>query len=92
MAYKYESILKTFEYSKDSYKVISDFLLSGDMTNPNVMLNVTKVSKEFGKRPIKWLELSTTISFSKALIRIKLKNSDNKLEKVFKKYNLKTSI
>jgi len=49
MAYKYDSALKHFTYSKESYKIISDFLLSGEKSNPNILLNVTKISKEFGK-------------------------------------------
>ena len=86
MAYKYDSALKHFTYSKESYKIISDFLLSGEKSNPNILLNVTKISKNFGKRPVKWLELSTTVSFAKALIRIKLQNGDRKLEQHFKKW------
>jgi hypothetical protein len=70
MAYKYESILKTFEYSKDSYQIISDFLLSGDITNPNVMLNVTKVSKEFGKEPKHWFQRPSTKELIITLIEI----------------------
>jgi hypothetical protein len=86
MAYKYESILKTFEYSKDSYKIISDFLLSGDITNPNVMLNVTKVSKEFGKIPKDWLRMSSTVAFIKALILIKIEENNKVFIKAFKKW------
>jgi hypothetical protein len=91
--YKYESILKTFQYSKESYQIISDFLLSGDITNPDILLNVTKISKEFGKRPAKWFELESTISFIKALIKIKIKNEDKKLLRAFKKFlkNLKNT-
>jgi len=29
MTYKYKSVLKSFQYSKENYKIISDFLLSG---------------------------------------------------------------
>ena len=86
MAYKYESILKTFEYSKDSYKVISDFLLSGDITNPNVMLNVTKVSKEFGKRPNDWFANPSVLEFIKALLQVKIESNDKKLIKTFCKF------
>jgi len=86
MAYKYKSILKTFQYSKESYKIISDFLLSGNITDPNILLNVTKISKDFGKIPKEWFRISTTISFVKALIRIKLKDGDKRLEKFFPKW------
>jgi len=74
MAYKYSSILKSFQYDKESYKIISDFLLSGEKSNPNILLNVTKVSKEFGKEPRHWLQLESTFTFAKALIQIKLES------------------
>jgi hypothetical protein len=86
MSYKYVSILKSFEYSKESYQIISDFLLSGNITNPDILLNVTKVSKEFGKIPKNWFTLPTTISFAKALIQIKLENEEKYLFKAFKKF------
>jgi len=86
MAYKYESILKTFSYSKESCKIISDFLLSGDITNPNILLNVTKVSKEFGKRAVNWFPNPSVVAFTKALIRIKIQDNDKKLKKAFKKF------
>jgi hypothetical protein len=86
MAYKYESILKSFEYSKESYQIISDFLLSGNITNPDILLNVTKVSKEFGKFPKDWIRMPSTISFVKALIQIKLENEEKHLFKAFKKF------
>jgi len=91
MAYKYDSILKTFSYSKEKYKIISDFLLSGDITNPNILLNVTKITSELkpNLKPKHWFELSSTVNFVKALIRIKLKNGDKKLKLAFKKW-LKT--
>jgi len=85
MVYKYDSILKTFQYSKESYKIISDFLLSGEKSNPNILLNVTKISKEFGKRPNDWFAISTTLSFIKALIQIKLENGKD-LNKIFYKF------
>jgi hypothetical protein len=84
--YKYESILKTFQYSKESYQIISDFLLSGDITNPDILLNVTKISKEFGKRPNDWFALPTTISFVKALIQVKIEAEDKKFLRAFKKF------
>jgi len=86
MAYKYKSILKTFQYSKESYKIISDFLLSGDITDPNILLNVTKISKDFGKLPNEWFRISTTISFVKAVIQIKLEDNTNGINKNFKKF------
>jgi len=86
MAYKYDSALKHFTYSKERYKIISDFLLSGDITNPNIMLNVTKISKEFGKIPKNWFVLPTTTSFVKALIQVKLEDGDKKLKKAFFKF------
>ena len=85
MAYKYDSALKHFTYSKESYKIISDFLLSGEKSNPNILLNVTKISKEFGKRPNDWFAISTTLSFIKALIQIKLENGKD-LNKIFYKF------
>jgi|GEM_PF-2378265 len=91
MAYKYNSILKTFEYSKESYKIISDFLLSGDITNPDILLNVTKISKEFGKIPKDWLRMPTAVSFMKALIQIKIEDNDKKLKKLFLKF-IKTDL
>ncbi len=69
MTYKYKSVLKSFQYSKENYKIISDFLLSGDKENPNIMLNITKVSKKFNTRPSEWLRLPSTIKFIKALIK-----------------------
>jgi hypothetical protein len=87
--YKYESILKTFQYSKESYQIISDFLLSGDITNPDILLNVTKVSKEFGKIPKDWLRMPSTVSFIKALIQVKIEAEDKKFLRAFKKF-LKT--
>jgi len=83
MAYKYNSALKTFEYSKKSYKIISDFLLSGDITNPDILLNVTKISKEFGKIPKDWLRSASAISFIKTLIQIKLESKNKKLLRAF---------
>jgi hypothetical protein len=93
MSYKYSTIIKTFSYSKESYKIISDFLLSGERSNPDILLNVTKISKEFGKLPNEWLRLSSTIAFSKSLIQIKLEDKDEKLTKAFEKFlgNEKTS-
>jgi len=85
MAYKYDSALKHFTYSKESYKIISNFLLSGEKSNPNILLNVTKISKEFGKRPNDWFAISTTLSFIKALIQIKLENGKD-LNKIFYKF------
>jgi len=86
MAYKYDSALKHFTYSKESYKIISDFLLSGDITNPNIMLNVTKISKEFGKIPNEWFRITSTITFVKALIQVKLEDGDKKLKKHLTKF------
>jgi hypothetical protein len=86
MTYKYKSVLKSFQYSKENYKIISDFLLSGDKENPDILLNVTKVSKEFGKVPNEWFRLSSTINFIKALVEIKIKSNDKKLRKVIKKF------
>jgi hypothetical protein len=83
--YKYESILKTFQYSKESYQIISDFLLSGDITNPDILLNVTKVSKEFGKIPKDWLRMPSTVSFIKALIQVKIEAEDKKFLRAFNK-------
>ncbi len=86
MTYKYKSLLKSFQYSKENYKIISDFLLSGDKENPDILLNVTKVSKEFGKVPNEWFRLSSTINFIKALVEIKIKSNDKKLIKLIKKF------
>jgi len=91
MAYKYNSALKHFTYSKESYQVISDFLLSGDITNPDILLNVTKITSEFkpNLKPKHWFELSSTVNFVKALIKIKIQDNDKKLKLAFKKW-LKT--
>ncbi len=86
MAYKYESVLKSFQYSTESYQVISDFLLSGDKTNPKVMLKVTEISKHFNKRPNDWFANPTVIDFIRTLILVKLENKDTKLIKAFKKW------
>ncbi len=72
MAYKYESVLKSFQYSTESYKLVSDFLLSGEKTNPKVMLKVTEISKHFGKDSRDWFRISSTKAFISALINIKL--------------------
>ncbi len=68
MTYKYKSVLKSFQYSKENYKIISDFLLSGDRKNPDILLNVTKVSKIFGKRPVNWFELISVQNYIKSLL------------------------
>ncbi len=86
MTYKYKSVLKSFQYSKENYKIISDFLLSGDRKNPNILLNVTKVSKVFDKLPNRWFRLPSTVRFAKTLIKIKLKSNDEKLKKLIKKF------
>jgi len=88
MAYKYNSILKTFEYSKESYQIISDFLLSGDITNPDILLNVTKITAEFkpNLKPKHWFELSSAVNFVKALVKIKIQDNDKKLKLAFKKW------
>ena len=86
MTYKYNSVLKSFQYSKENYKIISDFLLSGDKENPNILLNVTKVSKEFDKLPNRWLRLPSTGYFVKALIKIKIKSNNKKFNKIIEKF------
>ena len=86
MPYKYKSILKSFQYSKENYQVISDFLLSGAKSNPNILLNVTKISKEFGKEPRHWFQLESTLNFIKALIQIKLEANNKKLKTAFRKF------
>ena len=86
MTYKYDSVLKSFQYSKENYKIISDFLLSGDKANPNILLNVTKVSKEFDKLPNRWLRLPSTGYFVKALIKIKIKSNNKKFNKLIEKF------
>ncbi len=86
MTYKYKSVLKSFQYSKENYKIISDFLLSGDRKNPDILLNVTKVSKVFDKLPNRWFRLPSTVRFAKTLIKIKLKSNDEKLKKLIKKF------
>ncbi len=92
MAYKYESVLKSFEYSTESYQVISEFLLSGDKTNPNVMLKVTEISKHFNKRPNDWFAISTVVDFIKALVQIKLDNQDKLFIKAFIKWTKNENI
>jgi len=88
MSYKYKSILKSFEYSKESYQIISDFLLSGNITNPNILLNVTKITAKLKPtmKPKHWFELKSSIIFIKSLIKIKLKSDDKKLKVAFKKW------
>ena len=86
MTYKYESILKTFEYSKANYQIISDFLLSGNMTNPNIMLKVDTITKGFkpNAKPRDWFRLNSTKSYISALINIKLEKNNSKLEKIIR--------
>ncbi len=86
MTYKYKSVLKSFQYSKENYKIISDFLLSGDRKNPDILLNVTKVSKIFGKRPVNWFELISVQNYIKSLLKIMLNSNDKKFMKTFKKF------
>ncbi len=86
MTYKYKSVLKSFQYSKENYKIISDFLLSGDRKNPDILLNVTKVSKIFGKRPVSWFELISVQNYIKSLLKIMLNSNDKKFMKTFKKF------
>ena len=79
MPYKYNSVLKTFEYSKENYQIISDFLLSGKITDPDILLNVTKITTKFrpSLKPKNWFELTGTTQFAKALIKIKINDDDN---------------
>jgi hypothetical protein len=84
--YKYESILKTFQYSKESYQIISDFLLSGDITNPDILLNVTKISKEFGKEPKHWFQRPSTKEMILALIEIQCDEQQKKLKTTILKF------
>ena len=88
MAYKYNSALKTFEYSKESYQIISDFLLSGDITNPDILLKVNEITKAFRPKlqPKEWFNLSSTKSYISALINVKLQDGDKKLEKIIQKW------
>jgi len=86
MPYKYKSILKSFQYSKENYQVISDFLLSGAKSDPDILLNVTKISKEFGKEPRHWFQLESTLSYIKVLIQIKLEVNNKKLKTAFRKF------
>jgi len=88
MAYKYNSALKHFTYSKESYQVISDFLLSGDITNPNILLKVNEVTKTFKPtaKSRDWFRLSTTKSYISALINIKLETGDKKLKTIVQKW------
>ncbi len=97
MTYKYKSVLKSFQYSKENYKIISDFLLSGDRKNPDILLNVTKISKEFGKEPKYWFRITTVKEFIISLIEIKCQAKDKKLKKMAlnfleKEKNAKVSI
>ena len=50
------------------------------------MLNVTKISKEFGKLPNEWFATATVKEFIKALIQIKIEAKDKKLVKSFIKF------
>jgi hypothetical protein len=85
MPYKYESVLKTFEYSEESLKIISDFLLSGDKKNPEILLKTTAIAQHFGKRPNDWFANPSSIEFIKSLIEVKIKE-DKKFIKFFKKF------
>jgi hypothetical protein len=82
MTYKYDSVLKSFQYSKENYKIISDFLLSGDKENPNILLNVTKISTVFGKESKYWFRMESVKEFIISLIEIKCENNDRKLKKI----------
>ncbi len=86
MTYKYNSVLKSFQYSKENYQIISNFLLSGKKENPDILLNVTKISKEFNTRASEWLRLPSTMKFVKVLIKIKLKSNDKKFRAMLKKF------
>jgi ribosomal protein S25 len=86
MPYKYESVLKTFEYSQESLKIISDFLLSGDKKNPEILLNVTAISKHFNKKPANWFPNPSVVSFAKSLIKIRLEQQDKKFLKGFENF------
>jgi len=88
MAYKYDSALKHFTYSKESYKIISDFLLSGEKSNPDIKLKVNSITKFFksSSKPLDWFRLSTTKAYISALINIKLENEDKKLERIIREW------
>ena len=88
MAYKYDSILKTFQYSKESYKIISDFLLSGEKSNPNILLKVNEITKTFrpNAKPLDWFRISSTKTYISALINIKLETGDKKLKTIVQKW------
>jgi hypothetical protein len=86
MPYKFKSVLKSFQYSTENYQIISDFLIDGLKSNPDILLNVTKISKEFGKRPNDWFANPTTVEFIKALFQVKIENQDRKFIIAFKKW------
>jgi len=39
--------LNILPISKESYKIISDFLLSGEKSNPNILLKVNEITNTF---------------------------------------------
>jgi hypothetical protein len=83
MPYIYKSVLKSFEYSTENYKIVSDFLLDGLKNNPDILLKVNEMTTTFRpkSRPLEWFRISTTKDFISALINIKLEAEDKKLEK-----------
>ena len=94
MTYNYKSILKTFNYSKENYKIISDFLLYGDIKNPDIKLKVDEVTKVFKPnfKSRDWFRLSTTKSYISAVINIKLETKNRKLEKIIHSWLKKENI
>jgi hypothetical protein len=82
MPYKYKSVLKNFTYSSKKYKVVSDFLIDGLKSNPDIKIKIDEITKTFKPKSKSrdWFRISTTKAFISALINIKLDDGDKKLE------------
>jgi predicted DNA-binding protein (UPF0251 family) len=82
MPYKFKSVLKSFQYSTENYQIISDFLIDGLKSNPDILLKVNEMTSTFRpkSKPLEWFRISTIKDFISALINVKLEAGDNKLE------------
>ena len=79
--------LNILPISKESYKIISDFLLSGEKSNPNILLKVNEITNTFrpNAKPLDWFRISSTKIYISALINIRLETGDKKLAKIIQK-------
>lgn len=62
--------LKIFNYQKNAVSFRKS-------DNGNMMVNATEMARPFGKRPTKWLELPSTVSFLETLAKVRKSHTSN---------------